>query len=130
MLTKVFSATLAGIEAKIVEVEVDISNGLPAFNIVGLVDAAIRESKERVRGCIRNSILKYPIARISVNLAPADLYKYGTQFDLAIAIGMLLSSGQLRADVSDAVFVGELSMHGNIKPIHGAVAMVIAAKED
>ena len=98
MLAKVTSCALLGLDGAIVEVEVDISPGLPAFTIVGLPDAAVQETKERVRAAIKNSGFVFPMKRIIVNLAPADLKKAGPAYDLPIAIGILLSSEQLQAD--------------------------------
>jgi len=92
MLAKVLSCAVVGLEGAIVEVEVDISPGLPAFNIVGLPDTAVQEARERVRAAIRNSGLTFPMKRITVNLAPADLRKEGPSYDLPIAVGILLSS--------------------------------------
>src|SRR4030066_2350448 len=100
MLAKVTSCAVVGLEGALVEVEVDISPGLPAFTIVGLPDIAVQESKERVRAAIRNSGCTFPVRRITVNLAPAHLKKAGPAYDLPIAIGILISSGQISADFS------------------------------
>lgn len=109
MLAKVLSCAVVGLDGAIVEVEIDISPGLPSFTIVGLPDTAVQEAKERVRAAVRNSGYVFPAKRITVNLAPADLKKAGPSYDLPIAIGILLSSQQVYADVSQAVFLGELS---------------------
>src|SRR5688572_2093602 len=93
MLATVFSCAVVGLEGKLVEVEVDIAQGLPAFAVVGLGDAAVQESRERVRSAIRNSGLAFPLKRLTVNLAPADLRKAGPAYDLPIAVGLLLASG-------------------------------------
>jgi magnesium chelatase family protein len=98
-----------------VEVEVDISQGLPAFTIVGLPDAAVQEAKERVRAAIRNSGGSFPMKRIVVNLAPADLKKAGPAYDLPIAVGILLSSEQVGGEIGNTMFLGELSLDGGLK---------------
>jgi len=108
MLAKIKSAAVVGLEGAVVEVEVDLSPGLPSFTIVGLPDKAVQEARERVRSAIRNSYYKFPSRRITVNLAPADLKKEGPAYDLPIAIGILMSSGQLNADLSHSIFLGEL----------------------
>lgn len=110
--------------------EVDISgNSLPSFTIVGLPDKAVEEAKERVRSAIRNTGADFPARRITVNLAPADLPKEGPSYDLPIALGILLASGQLQADITDAVFSGELSLDGRVRPINGTLVLTIMAKE-
>src|SRR6266700_5763587 len=106
MLAKVLSAAVVGLDAVPVEVEVDIaSQGLPSFTIVGLPDKAVEEAKERVRSAIRNSGADFPAKRITVNLAPADLPKEGPSYDLPIALGILIASEQLRAQIDDSVFL-------------------------
>jgi magnesium chelatase family protein len=129
MLARVLSCAVVGLEGAIVEVEVDISAGLPAFNIVGLPDAAVQEARERVRAAIRNSGLTFPTKRITVNLAPADLRKEGPAYDLPIAVGILLSSEQVSADVSETVFLGELSLDGSLRHTHGMLPMIALAQE-
>ena len=130
MLAKIFSATLHGLDAKIIEIEADVSNGMPATTVVGLADAAIKESRERVRSCIRNSRqFSYPRNRISINLAPADIYKYGTHFDLGIALGILAASGQITACLDGKIFFGELSLDGRLRPVKGILPMLMAVKE-
>ena len=129
MLAKVLSCAVVGLEGAIVEVEVDISAGLPAFTIVGLPDAAVQEARERVRAAIRNSGLTFPMKRITVNLAPADLRKEGPAYDLPIAVGILLSSEQLSADMSETLFLGELSLDGGLRHTHGILPMVALAQE-
>src|SRR6478672_9146090 len=105
MLAKVNSAAIVGLEAVPVEVEIDIAaQGLPSFTIVGLPDKAVEEAKERVRSAIRNSGADFPAKKITVNLAPADLPKEGPSYDLPIALGILLASGQIQTDISDAFF--------------------------
>ena len=129
MLAKVLSCAVVGLEGAIVEVEVDISAGLPAFNIVGLPDTAVQEARERVRAAIRNSGMTFPTKRITVNLAPADLRKEGPAYDLPIAVGILLSSEQVTAEVTDKVFLGELSLDGSLRHTHGMLPMIALAYE-
>ncbi len=130
MLSKVFSAAIIGLDAVPVEVEVDIaSQGLPSFTIVGLPDKAVEEAKERVRSAIRNSGADFPARRITVNLAPADLPKEGPSYDLPIALGILIASGQLQADVTTALFSGELSLDGRIRSINGALIQSLMARD-
>ena len=129
MLAKVLSCAVVGLEGAIVEVEVDIAAGLPAFTIVGLPDTAVQEARERVRAAIRNSGLTFPVKRITVNLAPADLRKEGPSYDLPIAVGILLSSGQVSADASQTLFLGELSLDGSLRHTHGILPMIALAQE-
>jgi magnesium chelatase family protein len=130
MLAKVFSCAVIGLEGAIVQVEVDISRGLPSFTIVGLPDTAVQESRERVRAAIKNSGLAFPTTRLTVNLAPADLRKVGPAYDLPIALGILLANDQLWADVSSFLFVGELSLDGTVRHTEGILPMVSVAKEE
>ncbi len=129
MLAKVKTSAVVGLEGHLVDVEVDISSGLPSMTIVGLPDTAVQEARERVRAAIRNSEYVFPMKRITVNLAPADLRKEGPAYDLPIAIGILLSSEQLSFDASQALFLGELSLNGDLRPTHGILSMVSLAKE-
>jgi magnesium chelatase family protein len=130
MLAKVKSCTVIGLEGRTVDVEVDISTGgLPAFTIVGLPDTAVQEARERVRAAIRNSGGTFPLKRITVNLAPADLRKEGPSFDLPIAVGILIASGQVLSNVDDAVFLGELSLDGGLRHTHGILPMVGFARD-
>ncbi len=130
MLAKVNSAAIVGLDAVPVEVEVDIaSQGLPSFTIVGLPDKAVEEAKERVRSAIKNSGADFPAKRITVNLAPADLPREGPSYDLPIALGILLASDQLKADISDAIFTGELSLDGKLRHTNGILPQVIMAKD-
>ncbi|HVA96136.1 MAG TPA: YifB family Mg chelatase-like AAA ATPase [Candidatus Acidoferrales bacterium] len=130
MLSKVFSAAVVGLDAIPVEVEVDIaSQGLPSFTIVGLPDKAVEEAKERVRSAIRNSGADFPARRITVNLAPADLPKEGPSYDLPIAVGILLASGQLQADLSNALISGELSLDGRVRPVNGTLIQTLMARD-
>ena len=125
MLASVLSATLHGIEGRVIRVEVDVAPGLPGFTIVGLPDASLQEARERVRGGIRNSGLVFPPRRITVNLAPADLRKTGASLDAAIAVAILLGSEQARADGAWAL-IGELSLGGELRRVPGILSMVAA----
>jgi len=129
MLAKVRSCALTGLDGDIVEVEVDIYPGLPAFNIVGLPDTAVQEAKERVRSAIRNSGYTFPVKRIVVNLAPADVKKAGPSYDLPIALAILLSSEQVTADTSNAILLGELSLDGSLRHTNGILPMVALARQ-
>ncbi len=130
MLSKVLSASVVGIDAYAVEVEVDIaSRGLPHFSMVGLPDAAVKESRDRVKAALKNVGFNFPLKQITVNLAPADLKKEGSSFDLPIAIGIIASEGLLAQDViSGYLFTGELSLDGQIKPIRGALSMALLVR--
>jgi len=129
MLAKVNTCALVGLDGVMVEVEVDISQGLPSFTIVGLPDTAVQEARERVRAAIRNSGFQFPQRRITVNLAPADLRKEGPAYDLPIALGILLASGQVMADVSHSLVLGELSLEGQVRHAQGILPMVALARE-
>lgn len=130
MLSKIYSCALHGVDGKTIEVEVDISNGLPAYNTVGLPEAAVRESRERVRSALKNSGYRFPDDRITVNLAPADMRKEGTGFDLPIAIGILMATGIIREkNLSGYMIMGELSLDGSVRPVRGALPMTAAARE-
>ncbi len=124
MVQKVYSASLSGIDAVIIEVEADVVNGLPTTNIVGLPDMAVKESKERVKSAIKNSGGNYPQTKISVNLAPADVPKVGSHFDFPIALSILLSSGDVNFVVKDKLFIGELALDGSLRAVSGVLAMV------
>ena len=129
-LAKVFTRALVGVHAPEVIVEVHIANGLPALSIVGLPEAAVRESKDRVRAAIINSHFEFPMRRITVNLAPADLPKTGGRFDLPIAIGILAASGQIAQDFLEShEFHGELALSGLLRPINGCLPLALAAKD-
>lgn len=124
------SGTVLGIEGLLIEVEIDISNGLPVFEIVGLPDSAVREAKERVRAAIKNSGANFPLQRITTNLAPADVKKEGSGLDLAIAMGILVSSGQLDgAKLERSLLLGELALDGTLRPLNGVLPMVMAGKQ-
>lgn len=131
MAVNLATAAFSGIDGVIVTVEIDISNGLPSFNIVGLPDISVKESKERVRSAIVNSGFEFPVNRITVNLAPADLKKDGSQFDLPIAVGILAATEQVNAtDIREYLFVGELSLSGEVKKIKGALPIVMEASNN
>ena len=129
MLAKVSSCAVVGLDGAVVEVEVDISQGLPAFSIVGLPDASVQEAKERVRSAVRNSGHDFPLKRITVNLAPADLRKEGPSYDLPIAVGILIASGQVPASDNVAVYMGELSLDGQVRHTSGVLPMVALARD-
>lgn len=123
---KILTASFTGIEGYIISVEIDICKGLPCFNIVGLADVSVKESKERVRSAILNSGFEFPLGRITVNLAPADIRKEGSQYDLPIAIGILIASEQIIFNEIDSyLFMGELSLSGDLKKVKGALPLVI-----
>lgn len=127
MLARTFSFGLLGIEPYPVEVEVDISRGLPAVTLVGLADTSIRESKERVKSAINNSGFNWPQERVTVNLAPSDIKKEGACFDLAIALGILAASQQLNSErLKDYYILGELSLDGSLRPAKGILPIGIA----
>lgn len=130
MFSKVASSTLMGIEGLRVWVETDLDGGLPNFSLVGLPAPSVKEARERVRAALRNSGFSFPVMRITVNLAPADLRKDGSAFDLAIAAGILASSGQVPAEsLADKVLVGELSLDGKVRPVPGTMAMAASLRE-
>ncbi len=130
MLARVNTAAVVGLDAVPVEVEVDIAmQGLPSFTIVGLPDKAVEEAKERVRSAIKNSGADFPARRITVNLAPADLPKEGPSYDLPIALGVLLASGQITTNINDALFIGELSLVGRLRHTNGILPQAILAAE-
>ena len=129
MYSKTNTTTLIGLDGKLVEVESDITSGLPSFTIVGLPDSSIKESRDRVRVALINSGYRFPAGRITINLSPADLKKEGTQLDLPIAISLLGSMGVINFDYEEYIILGELSLDGRIVPIRGVLAMVIAMRE-
>ncbi len=131
MLAKVLSSAVIGIDAYFVEVEVDIASGLPTFTTVGLPEASVKESKERVKSAINNSGYSFPDDRITVNLAPANIKKEGTGFDLPIAVGILSATGIVPQSIINKYLVlGELSLDGRIKPVNGSLPMALAAKKN
>ncbi|HVZ12121.1 MAG TPA: YifB family Mg chelatase-like AAA ATPase [Patescibacteria group bacterium] len=129
MFAKVLSGAVVGLDGVAVEVETDILSGLPAFTIVGLPDKAVGESRERVRSALKNISADFPAKKITVNLAPGDLPKEGSAFDLPIAISILVASEQLKADLSKIMFLGELSLDGTLRQTNGVLPIVLLAKE-
>ncbi len=129
MVSHVTTATVVGLEAEVVEVEADITNGLPATVIVGLPDMAVQESKERVKSALKNSDCKYPQTRVSINLAPADTQKIGTHFDVPIALAIVLAAGDADFSVDGKWFLGELSLDGVVRPVPGVLAIALKAQE-
>ncbi len=130
MVQKITTATLVGIDAALVEVEADVSNGLPATIMVGLPDTAVQESRERVRSAIKHSQFTYPQTRVSINLAPGDVPKVGTHFDLPIALAVLIAGGLVNCETENKLFIGELSLDGKLRPASGVLAMAIAAEQE
>ncbi len=132
MLARVRSCATVGIEGHFVEVEADLGVGLPTFTIVGLPDAAVRESRERVLAAVRNCGYEFPARKITINLAPAHVRKEGARFDLPIAVALLLASGQIPRGrpVEDGVFVGELALDGAVRPVRGILAVMAAARRE
>ena len=129
MLATLRTAAVFGVEAHLVHVEVDLSFGLPSFTMVGLPDASVRESRERVRSAIRNSGMEFPLQRITVNLAPADIRKEGASFDLPIAVGVLAAAGHIeQRHIDDALLLGELSLDGAIQSTRGVLPIALAAR--
>src|SRR5919206_2741731 len=131
MLACVRTAAVFGIEACPVQVEVDVVFGLPSFTMVGLPDTSVRESRDRVRSAIRNSGFEFPPHKIIVNLAPADVRKAGSSFDLPIALGILAASGVVeRRHIADLILLGELSLDGSIHPTRGVLPIAVAARRE
>lgn len=129
MLSNIISCVLFGLDGEIVNVEADISSGLPSFSIVGLPDTAVRESKERIRAAIKNSGFKFPVKRITINLAPANTRKEGTHLDLPIAMGLLGASNQIASKtLAEYAFIGELSLNGNLNKVIGVLPIVISLR--
>ena len=131
MFARIYGATILGLHGNIITVETDISNGLPAFEIVGLATTSVKESKERVRSAMKNSGYEFPMRRITVNLAPADLKKDSAGLDAAIAIGIMVSSGQIPAEkCQQTMFIGELALDGNVRPVTGILPMILQGVAD
>ncbi len=129
MLARVRSAAVLGIEAYPVDVEVDIANGLPSFSTVGLPQGAVKEGRERVAAALSNAGLSFPLKRITVNLAPADVRKDGSAFDLPIAVGILAASGQIpEGELRQHFILGEVGLEGDLRPVRGALSMAVAAR--
>ena len=130
MVNKVTTATVIGLNAYGVSVETDVLNGLPGFAIVGLPDAAINEARDRVRSAIKNSGFTFPAKKVVINLAPADLKKEGSNFDLPIAIGLLVEEGVLEEDkIKDYAFIGELSLDGSLRGVTGVLPLILGLKD-
>jgi magnesium chelatase family protein len=131
MLAKARAAAVIGVNATVIEVEIDVSSGLPNFTVVGLPDAAVQESRDRVRAAIKNSGFQFPASRITVNLAPADVRKEGSSFDLPIALGLLATQGHLPPEALEQVFVaGELALDGAVRPVSSAINIALAALQN
>ncbi len=130
MVSRIFSMGLNGIEGFKVKIECDVSTGLPLCDIVGLPDTAVKEAKNRVRSAITNCGFKFPLARITVNLAPASIKKSGSLYDLPILLAILKASNQIECDLSDSIFIGELSLSGELSPVSGALSMTEHAKKN
>ena len=131
VLARVRSATLSGIEAATIFVEVDVTAGLPSFTTVGLPDSTVRESRDRVRAAIRNAGFEFPIDRITVNLAPADLRKEGAAFDLPMAIGILAATGLVKPGrLERALVMGELSLDASVRPVRGVLPVALHARRE
>ena len=130
VIAKVMSADVYGLDAHLVDVEVDLGTGLPMFSVVGLPDATVKESRDRVRAALKNTGFQFPLKRITMNLAPADIKKEGAGFDLPMAVGLLVADGTIDGDrLRDYVLVGELSLDGRVKPIRGLLSMAMACRD-
>lgn len=129
MVSTIYSMGINGVDAFLVKIESDVSSGMPMCDIVGIPDIAVRESKNRVRAAIKNCGFSFPISRITINLAPADIRKIGSLYDLPILLSILQASGQIDGDFKDSIFVGELSLNGDVRRVNGVLSMVIKAKE-
>src|SRR6266540_2826250 len=130
MLAKVLSSAVVGIDAMLVDVEIDIAQGLPQLSTVGLPDGAVKESKDRVKSALKNAGYDFPNRRITVNLAPADIKKEGASFDLPISIGILAATGVVKENnLKNYLIVGELSLDGTVKPVRGCLSVAVAARE-
>ena len=129
MSSKVYSAALVGLDAEPIEVEADVLGGLPKFNVVGLPDAAVSESRERVRSAIKNSDSFFPGTRVTVNLAPADLRKEGPSYDLPIAVAIMQTTAQINFDPESKIFIGELALDGTLRPVNGVLPVAIMCQK-
>lgn len=129
MVNYVYGADIAGIEARIIRIEADVSDGLPVFDLVGYLNSAVKEARERVRISMKNMGIRFPVKRITVNLSPANVRKEGTSFDLPIAVSLLLAFGYLSVScVMDTLVVGELGLDGSIRPVRGVLAIVLEGR--
>jgi len=130
MLSRAYSASVLGLEAYSIEIEVDVASGLPAVIVVGLPDAAVKESKDRIKSALKNSRFEYPPKRITVNLAPADVKKEGPSFDLPIALGLLAATGQLSPEsLKDYLILGELALDGRVRPVRGVLPIALSLRK-
>ncbi len=130
MFSMVKSVGIFGLNSYMLEIEADVSGGMPSFDVVGLPDTAVKESRDRVRAAIKNCGYKFPVGRITVNLAPADKKKEGAVYDLPILASILIASKQLECDTENCAFLGEVSLDGQVRSINGVLAMVITAKQN
>lgn len=130
MFSRIKSVGIFGMDSYMIEVEADISTGLPAFDIVGLPDTTVKESRDRVRAAIKNCGFKFPLGRITVNLAPADRKKEGSVYDLPVLLAILKSYNQLKADLNDSVIIGEVALDGKVRSANGVLAITITAKQN
>ena len=130
MFSRVKGIGLFGIDSYMIEIEADVSNGLPAFDIVGLPDATVKESRDRIRAAIKNCGFKFPVGRITVNLAPADRKKEGSLYDLPVLLAILKAYGQFKSDIGNSVVIGEVALDGKIRAVNGVLAITITAKEN
>ena len=130
MFSRVKGVGLFGIDSYMIEIEADVSGGLPAFDIVGLPDAAVKESRDRVRAAIKNCGYKFPLGRITVNLAPADRKKEGSLYDLPVLLSILKASDQLKCDFGDSIIIGEVALDGMVRSINGVLAIAITARQN
>ncbi|MDE6767453.1 MAG: YifB family Mg chelatase-like AAA ATPase, partial [Eubacterium sp.] len=130
MYSRIKSLGIFGLDAFCVTVECDISQGLPRFDLVGLPDAVVKESRERVRASIKNCHLDFPVSRITINIAPADIKKEGSLYDLPVFIAILKAGNQLKGDIDSFAFIGELSLDGDIRRVNGVLPMLLKAKEE
>ena len=129
MLSKIPSLGCRGVTGYAVSVECHVSNGLPGFDIVGLPDAAVKEARERVRSAIKTNGMKFPVSRLTVNLAPADTRKAGTLYDLPVLLVILCATVEIRQPPATAAFLGEVSLAGEVRPVTGALTMALAAEQ-
>ncbi|MEG0179832.1 MAG: magnesium chelatase domain-containing protein, partial [Oscillospiraceae bacterium] len=130
MFAKINSLGVYALEGFAVSVEADISGGLPQFAIVGLPDNAVKEATDRVRSALKNLGFTYPVSRITINLAPADIKKTGPVYDLPVLLAILAASEQIKEPASDIAFIGELSLDGSVRGVNGVLPMIIAAKNN
>ena len=130
MFSKLRSIGIFGIDSYMIEIEADVSTGLPSFDIVGLPDTAVKESRDRVRAAIKNCGFKFPVGRITVNLAPANRKKEGSIYDLPVLIAILNASGQLKTELETSVIIGEVALDGMVRSVTGVLAMTITAREN